>query len=248
MTKALEQATSQLTALELSGNDVAAASDRVVKALLRGAEIVRDAGNIKAAALANSEGRPATAAALAAVHDYLVHNAKTTAEAVAEGRETAKRAQITLIITVVISLVIAVGSAIWIALNISRGLGRAVGLAEAVAIGDLNQKINVKSDDEVGDLIRSLNAMTTNLNASAKVADTIASGDLSVDAKRLSDKDTLGIAFEKMTESLRATAQVAETIASGDLTVQVKRLSDKDTLGVAFEAELTNIQALSPAD
>ena len=243
MTKALEQATQQITALELSTNGVNAASDRVVKALSRGAEIVRDAGNIKATTLANSEGRPATAAALATVHDYLVHNAKTMAEAVAQGRETASRAQMTLISAVVVSLLIALGSALWISLGISRGLSRAVGLADAVAIGDLSHKIEISSNDEVGDLVKSLNTMTANLNGTAKIADTIAAGDLTVEAKRRSDKDTLGIALEKMTESLRATAQVAETIASGDLSVHVTRLSDKDTLGVAFEKMTESLRA-----
>ena len=74
--------------------------------------------------------------------------------------EQANQAETILIGTVVVSLLIAVGSALWIALNISRGLSRAVGLAQAVAIGDLSQKIEVSSNDEVGDLVKALNAMT----------------------------------------------------------------------------------------
>ena len=56
--------------------------------------------------------------------------------------------------------------------------------------------------------------MTANLNASAKVADEIAKGNLTVQAKRLSDKDTLGIAFETMLEKLRTV--VSEAMAASD--------------------------------
>ena len=42
-----------------------------------------------------------------------------------------------------------------------EGLSRAVGLADAVAIGDLSQTIDVSSNDEIGDLVKSLNAMTS---------------------------------------------------------------------------------------
>jgi len=86
--------------------------------------------------------------------------------------------------------------------------------------------------------------MTKSLSETAKIAETIADGDLAVAVKRLSDKDTLGLAFEKMTESLNATARIAEAIASGDLTVEAKRRSDRDTLGVALEKMLDRLQAV----
>ncbi|RAI25191.1 hypothetical protein CH340_25720, partial [Rhodoplanes serenus] len=74
-----------------------------------------------------------------------------------------------------------------------------------------------------------------NLRATAAVADKIADGDLNVAFKRLSDRDALGIAFERMTANLRTNAAVADTIANGDLTVRVQRFSDQDMLGIALE-------------
>ena len=241
---ATQQATAAVAALGDPANDIAQAADKLSKAFQRAAEIVGEGGNIRAAALSATDGRAAGAATLAVVGEYFDLVRKVMAEDVAESARQTSLAQTILISAVAVSLVIAIGSALWIALNISRGLGRAVGLAEAVALGDLGERIDVKSDDEVGDLVKSLNAMTANLNGTAKVADAIAAGDLSVQVKRLSDKDTLGIAFEKMTESLKATAQVAETIATGDLTVEAKRRSDKDTLGVALEKMLEKLQSV----
>ncbi|WP_338319715.1 HAMP domain-containing protein, partial [Bradyrhizobium ottawaense] len=61
------------------------------------------------------------------------------------------------------SLAVAIGAALWISISISRSLGRAVGLAGAVAEGDLSQTIPSASNDEIGDLIKSLNGMVEKL-------------------------------------------------------------------------------------
>ena len=96
------------------------------------------------------------------------------ADAAAQAAQDASEAELILTATVLASLLIAIGAALWISLGISRGLSRAVGLADAVAIGDLSHKIEISSNDEVGDLVKSLNAMTANFNATATVADAIA--------------------------------------------------------------------------
>ncbi|EPY00163.1 methyl-accepting chemotaxis protein, partial [Magnetospirillum fulvum MGU-K5] len=118
-----------------------------------------------------------------------------------------------LLILVVASILIALGAALYIAISISRGLGKAVGLANAVALGDLGQTIEVNSNDEIKDLVNALNAMTANLRSTAHAAEQIAKGNLSIEAKRMSDKDTLGIALETMIEKLRAVVSDAMTAA-----------------------------------
>ena len=62
-------------------------------------------------------------------------------------------------------------------------------------------------------------------------------------AKRLSDKDVLGISLERMTANLRATADVADAIADGDFSLEAKRRSSKDMLGIALERMTTNLRA-----
>jgi methyl-accepting chemotaxis protein len=119
-----------------------------------------------------------------------------------------------LISTILAAVAVAIAAGLWIGISISRGIGKAVGLANAVSIGDLSQQIAVTNNDEVGDLVTALNGMVVNLNASAKVADSIASGDLTVKAKRLSDKDTLGMALERMVAKLREFVTDALTASS----------------------------------
>ncbi len=90
------------------------------------------------------------------------------------------------------------------------------------------------TNDEIKDLVDTVNRMTANLRQSAQLADAIAEGDLSVDHKALSDKDLLGHALIRMTANLRKSAQLADTIAAGDLTVDHQPLSDRDVLGRAL--------------
>ncbi len=113
-----------------------------------------------------------------------------------------------------IALLIAVVAALWIALSISSGLRKIMGVAEAVSIGDLNQDVEIKSNDEIRDLVNTINVMTANLRNTADIADQIANGNLAVTPKPLSDKDTLGIALESMVQRLRGV--VADALAAAD--------------------------------
>ncbi|WP_313603393.1 methyl-accepting chemotaxis protein [Rhizobium sp.] len=113
-----------------------------------------------------------------------------------------------------IALLIAIVAALWIALSISNGLRKIMGVAEAVSIGDLNQDVQIKSNDEIRDLVNTINVMTANLRNTADIADQIANGNLTVTPKPLSDKDTLGIALESMVQRLRGV--VADALAAAD--------------------------------
>jgi methyl-accepting chemotaxis protein len=189
----------------------------------------------KATELSSTEVRKEITEATADLNEYINYVRKTMSDRSEQAIEDGARAQLILISLVIASLIIALIAATWIALNISRGLSRAVGLADAVAIGDLSQKIDVSSNDEIGDLVKSLNAMTANLNATADVANEIAKGNLTADAKRLSDKDTLGIALEQMVEKLRQIVSEALTAAqnvsagSQELSASAEQLSQGAT-------------------
>jgi methyl-accepting chemotaxis protein len=110
----------------------------------------------------------------------------------------------TMLIAVAIgATLIALVAALWIALGISSGLRKLIGVANAVAVGDLNQNIEIKTNDEIKDLVTTINVMTANLRNTAHIADQISNGDLTVTPKPLSDKDTLGTALQSMVERLR---------------------------------------------
>ncbi len=127
--------------------------------------------------------------------------------------------------------------------TLSQGLQQAVRLADAVAVGDLSQTVAVKSQDELGDLTKALNAMTVNLSATAQIADSIAAGDLTVEARRHSDKDKLGIALENMVAKLRGVATqvavAAQNVSAGSeqLAASAEQLSQGSTEQAASTEE-----------
>jgi len=119
-----------------------------------------------------------------------------------------------VIASLVIGALLAAIAATMIVLGITRGLSRVKQVIDAVAIGDLDQRIEIKSNDEIKDLVDTVNVMTDNLRGTATLADQIAGGDLTVDPKPLSDKDTLGLALQRMVAKLRDV--IADAIASAN--------------------------------
>ena len=140
-----------------------------------------------------------------------------------------------------LALVAGVGIALVLSLSIARGLRKAVGLADAVTIGDLSKTIAVRSKDEIGDLVTSLNGMVANLKATAAVADAIASGDLTIEAKPLSDKDVLGLSLERMLGKLRQVVGEAVAAATGVSTgsVQLSASAEQLSQGATEQAAST---------
>ena len=243
--RATEAAAADASAAGTPAGALAGAAEAIAKAYGHAAAIVREGGNIKAGALSAGDGNTLANAALDSAKDFVNEVRKSVSDATEAAAREASSAQTLVVSAVILSALIALVSAIYISLTISRAVSRAVSLAQAGALGDLDQKIEIKSNDEIGDLVAALNNMMDNLRETATVAQTISVGDLTVEAKRRSDKDTLGIALEGMIANLRATAEVAATIATGDLSVESSRRSDKDALGVALERMIASLRATS---
>ncbi|MBA4366416.1 MAG: methyl-accepting chemotaxis protein [Desulfobacterium sp.] len=89
----------------------------------------------------------------------------------------------------------------FIARSITKPIGKALNLAKAISTGDLSQRLNMRQADEIGHLTSALDIMANGLEEKAKMADKIASGDLSNEVKILSDKDILGKALHTMVRS-----------------------------------------------
>ncbi|WP_304169292.1 methyl-accepting chemotaxis protein [Phenylobacterium aquaticum] len=196
----------------------------------------------EAAALSSGEGRRHAAEAALAVKDLEALEQKELDDTNDRTDVAYANTRLVMISVAIASLLAAIGLAIWLSLTVSRGLRKIAMMAEAVSIGDLSSTVTTTANDEIKDVIDTVNVMTANLRATAQVADTISVGDLTVQPKLLSDKDTLGIALERMVANLRAAVAVADTISVGDLSVEPKPLSDKDTLGLALERMVKNLR------
>jgi methyl-accepting chemotaxis protein len=169
----------------------------------------------KAAEHSMTESRKATGEAMDAANDYVVFVKKLMADRAELAKEEGGRAQSLLLALVIASLVIAIVAATWIALNISRGIGRAVGLADAVAAGDLTKTLKATSNDEVGDLIASLNNTVERLRS--VVGDTLtASQNMSAGSQELSasSEQLSQGATEQASASEEASASMEEMAAN----------------------------------
>ncbi|MTW10853.1 HAMP domain-containing protein [Pseudoduganella eburnea] len=89
---------------------------------------------------------------------------KNVTEAAAAADATTRSATITLLIVLVVTT--AVGAVIvwWIVQGITRPLDQAIDIAKTVAAGDLSRDVEVKTRDEVGELLGALKQMSGNLS------------------------------------------------------------------------------------
>jgi methyl-accepting chemotaxis protein len=71
--------------------------------------------------------------------------------------------QLASLLLTLLAVAVGVAVAIWVAGRISVPLGRAVHFAEAVAAGDLTGRLDVPGEDEIGRLVKTLNAMAEKL-------------------------------------------------------------------------------------
>ncbi|MCB0166177.1 MAG: HAMP domain-containing protein [Anaerolineae bacterium] len=117
---------------------------------------------------------------------------------------------------------VAVVLAVAISLFLSRAITNAVNIvadaAVGIADGDLNQHIEVKSNDELGVMASAFQKMIDYLHEMAQAADSLAQGDLSVEIRPRSERDTLGLAFHQMFVNLRGLVQqISENAANVEL-------------------------------
>ena len=127
-----------------------------------------------------------------------------TARAAENASESAYRESLALILAL---LAAAVAIAVAVALVLARRTTRAVydvaAAAKAISRGDIDQRVVVRSRDELGEMAVDFDSMIDYLRSTVGVAETIAAGDLDVEVRPRSNRDVLGKALVVMTDSLR---------------------------------------------
>ncbi len=96
---------------------------------------------------------------------------------------------------------------------LSYPVGAMTKLAEAIAVGDIEQKVVLDEErgDELGEMARAFRAMVSYVEEMAVAAERISSGDLTVRVVPRSHRDVLGSAFQGMVQDLRGViGQVAQ--------------------------------------
>ncbi len=119
--------------------------------------------------------------------------------------------------------------------------------AGAIARGDVNQRVSIARQDELGDLANSFRDMIAYLQEMTFAADLLARGDLAADVTPRSKEDRLGNAFRQTIAYQQEMADAADLLAQGNLTADVTPQSERDRLGNAFRSMVTYQQRMAGA-
>jgi methyl-accepting chemotaxis protein len=151
------------------------------------------------------------------------------------------------IVIALFSTLLAVGLGVVIAYRTSDSITQPLATLMTVAqqignTGDLEHNIDVKRQDEIGELARTFSNMVVYLKEMAAVSEAIAGGDLGVQVTPRSKNDTLGNGFARMTDGLRNLVKNVRDAAS-----QVASASTQ-VAGASDESAKISLQASSAID
>jgi methyl-accepting chemotaxis protein len=144
---------------------------------------------------------------------------KGAAEATRHAEEMYKSARVLISVVLVLSALLGIVLAAAVARMIGRALRTGVHLAERLARGDLSMKIENPSQDEAGQLLRTMDATVKSLQDVTRMAQELASGNLQVEVKPRSEDDSLMKALAEMVKKL------------SDVVVEVKGSADNVAAG-----------------
>ncbi len=154
--------------------------------------------------------------------DELVGLTTTAMKQASDEAEQSYQSTHTILISVMIAaLLIAVGSAAWIMISISAGLRRITIATEAVAGGDLTRTVEVRTNDEIKDVIEKVNLMVERLRD--VVGDAIsAAGNVSAGSQELSS------AAEQVSQGAAEQASSAEEASASmeEMAANIKQNAD----------------------
>ena len=101
------------------------------------------------------------------------------------------------------ALLLCIAAGYYIAGKIGRPVLELTSIAEQIVTGDIDLKLEIKSQDELGRLSQAFLGIINYVKDIASVAERIADNDLTVRVKPRSDKDLLGRSFANMITNLR---------------------------------------------
>ncbi|HEY9856962.1 MAG TPA: methyl-accepting chemotaxis protein [Stenomitos sp.] len=166
----------------------------------------------------------------------------------AASQRSARDYAVTFNVTVaVILLVVLVGLALglWLSRQITRSVQGIATAAEGIAQGALDQAVDVRSGDELGDMARTFQQMIAYLKEVASVAEAMSQGDLTRNITPKSSQDQFGNAIAQMIAGLREVVEQvrtsAEAVSAGSLQIASSSTELSKTVSVqASSAEETS--------
>ncbi|WP_342117802.1 methyl-accepting chemotaxis protein [Pseudoduganella sp. OTU4001] len=157
---------------------------------------------------------------------------KNAADAVAAADAATRSATLTLLVSLVITTLVGGAIVLWIVKGITRPLNQAIDIAKTVAAGDLRCDVDVKTKDEVGDLLTALKQMSGNLSdivsrvrmgteTIASASNEVATGSMDLSSRTEQQASSLEETASSMTELTSTVRQ------NNDNANQARKLADE---------------------
>jgi len=189
------------------------------------------AGNAKSADQALKDVIPITNEIGTLMEELIVPTGTFVNESISDMERYAGAMLVVQITVTVFCLAVAIVFARYISNMISRPLGmmnkflNRFGTAGDLEMTDGDRvSYENRNQDEIGHCQEALYLVINRLNSISEALGKVAAGDLTADLKRLSEKDSMGIAVEKMVESLNAMFGEVRT-ASGQVNAASEQIS-----------------------
>jgi len=132
------------------------------------------------------------------------HQRRLSAATVAQTDDTATSARTAILVLLVIAFAVGLAVALLLSRQIVGGVRQMLNAARGIAQGDVQQTVEVRTRDEIGETGAAFGEMIAYLEQTADAAHRISAGDLAVEIEPKSDRDALGVAFKAMSDELRA--------------------------------------------
>jgi methyl-accepting chemotaxis protein len=141
---------------------------------------------------------------------------KALEESNASANTSATFSAVVLTLGTILGAIVGIIVAYRTSLSITQPLAELIGTTREIAeTGDLDQKIEIHRDDEIGSLADHYRNMMLHLKEMASVSSAIAEGQLNVTVRPRSSRDTMANAFLQMIKGLREVATKVRDSANG---------------------------------
>jgi methyl-accepting chemotaxis protein len=150
-------------------------------------------------------------------------NAKTAADI---SEQTYRSSRVFLLAMVSIGVLGGLGMGIFISRSISKPMGQLAEIASRISVGDVNQTVDFRAEDEVGSLAECFRKLISYIRGVSEGLEKVASGDLSAQLEAKSDLDVLAKSYQRTVSAVHAMTQ--DTLALSEAAMQGKLATRAD--------------------
>jgi methyl-accepting chemotaxis protein len=207
-----------------------------------------DAGDVKRAVdIDATRGSEAKGLAASTSNDMIEVERSLLARTITSSDEVTGHAKTTVHSAMAAAFVLALGLGVLLTLSITGPVERIKNAALRIAQGDIDQTIDHRSGDEIGDLAESFRSLVGYIKSMGAAAAALGAGDLSSDLKPRSDADVLSKSMARATTVLKDLLADAKRIIAAARAGDLTKRGDTSKYEGAFAELLTGMNGVIEA-